>query len=186
VDARFEIGRQVQGSAQPPHPHWRSDETPDPVQLAVARWTGENRALAPTKSNPSNQCSDIATVPQQAFSRADPSRKYPGDMWLEIGAARAEVQEALDAGTHCHSELISNAVRLARMESSISSYRGSSTQLHTYSPAHYNGDNVIVLCQAVHVPNMQACKHRAEVQDPFAGEGIAEKEGAELFWSVIL
>jgi hypothetical protein len=107
-------------------------------------------------------------------------------MWLEIGAARAEVQEALNASTHRHSELISNAVRLARMESSLSPYVVLPPPQHNYSRAHHNGDCVIVLGQAVHVPNMQACQHRAEVQGPSAGEGIAEEEGAEAVRSVIL
>jgi hypothetical protein len=117
--------------------------------------------------------------------RADPSRKTPCSMWLELGAATAEVLEALNAGTHRRCELISSAVRLARMESFLSAYRGSSTQAYNYNCARHHGDNAIVLRQALHVPDVQACKHCAEIQDSPAGEGVAEEEDAQTFRSVI-
>jgi hypothetical protein len=107
-------------------------------------------------------------------------------MWLDIGAAIAEVQAALNAGVLCHFELISTAVRLTTMESFFSSYRGSSTLLYPPVCADYHGDSASVSRQAIHVLNMQAGKHRAEVQDSSTGEGVAEKEDAEPFWSVIL
>jgi hypothetical protein len=72
------------------------------------------------------------------------------------------------------------------MESFLSSHRGSSTPQYNYDRAGHNGDNVLVLRQAFHVPDVQACKHCAEVQDSLAGEGIAEEESAEPVWSVIL
>ena len=106
-------------------------------------------------------------------------------MWLELGAANAEVQEALNAGTHRRCELISNAVRLARMESFLSAYGGSSTQAFNYNCVRRHGDNAIVLRQALHVPDVQACKHCAEIQDSPAGEGVAEEEDAQTFRSVI-
>jgi hypothetical protein len=106
-------------------------------------------------------------------------------MWLELGAATAEVLEALNAGTHCRRELISSAVRLARMESFLSAYGGSSTQAYHDNCARHHGDNTIVLRQALHVPDVQACKHCAEIQDSPAGEGVAEEEDAQTFRSVI-
>jgi hypothetical protein len=107
-------------------------------------------------------------------------------MWLEIGAATAEVQAALNAGILCHFELISTAVRLTTMESFFSSYRGSSTSQYPQVCADYHGDSASVSRQAIHVLNVQAGKHCAEVQDSSTGEGVAEKEDAEPFWSVIL
>jgi hypothetical protein len=107
-------------------------------------------------------------------------------MWLEIGAATAEVQAALNAGVLCHFELISTAVRLTTMESFFSSYRGSSPSQHPHVCADYHGDGASVSRQAIHVLNMQAGQYRAEVQDSPTREGVAEKEDAEPFWSLIL
>src|ERR1700733_7212484 len=105
-------------------------------------------------------------------------------MWLEIGAATAEVQAALNAGVLCHFELISTAVRLTTMESFFSSYRGSSPSQHPHVCADYHGDGASVSRQAIHVLNMQAGQYRAEVQDSPTREGVAEKEDAEPFWSL--
>jgi hypothetical protein len=106
-------------------------------------------------------------------------------MWLEIGAATAEVQAALNAGILCHFELISTAIRLATMESFVSSYRGSSTPQYPQVCADGNGD-ASVSRQAIHVLNVQAGKRCAEIQDSSTGEAIAEEEDAEPFWSVVL
>jgi hypothetical protein len=107
-------------------------------------------------------------------------------MWLEIGAATAEVQAALNAGILSHFELISTAVRLATMESFLSSYRGSSTPRFPQVRADRDGDSASVSRQAIYVLNVQASKRCAEVQDSSTGEGIAEEEDTEPFWSVIL
>ena len=117
---------------------------------------------------------------------ADPSRDTPGELWLEMEDATAEVQEALNAGTHRRSALINSPVRLAKMESSLSSYRGVFAPEHNREWAHYHGDSVRLVRQAIHVLDMQACKHCAEIQDSSAGEGITKEEGAEPIWRVVL
>ena len=117
---------------------------------------------------------------------ADPSRKNPCDVWLEREAAIAEVQEALIAGTHSHRELIYCEVRLATMDSSLSSYRGTSTPQHIHGRTHNNGDYDNVSRQAIPVLDVQTRKHCAEVQGSPAGEGLAEEEDSQSVWSVIL
>ena len=107
-------------------------------------------------------------------------------MWLEIGAATAEVQAALNAGILSHFELISSAVRLTAMESFLSSYCGSPTPQYPQVRADCDGDSASASRQAIHVLNMQAGKRCAEVQDPSTRDGSAEEEDAEPFWSVIL
>jgi hypothetical protein len=72
------------------------------------------------------------------------------------------------------------------MESFLSSYRGSSTPRFPQVCADRDGDSASVSRQAIHVLNVQASKRCAEVQDSSTGEGIAEEEDAEPFWSVIL
>ena len=105
---------------------------------------------------------------------------------LRLGLRLAEVQEALNVGILCHFELISTAVRLTTMESFFSSYRGSSTSQYPQVCADCHGDSASVSRQAIHVLNVQASKRCAEVQDSSTGEGIAEEEDAEPFWSVLL
>jgi hypothetical protein len=107
-------------------------------------------------------------------------------MWLEIGAAAAEVQAALNAGILSHFELISTAVRLTTMESFLSSSRGFSTPQYPQVRGDRDGDSASVSRQAIHVLNVQAGKCCAEVQDSPTRDGIAEEEDAEPFWSVIL
>ena len=107
-------------------------------------------------------------------------------MWLEIGAATAEVQAALNAGILSQFEHISTAVRLTTMESFFSSYRGSSTSQYPQVCADCHGDSASVSRQAIHVLNVQAGKRCAEVQGSSTGEAIAEEEDAEPFWSVLL
>jgi hypothetical protein len=105
-------------------------------------------------------------------------------MWLELGLRLQKCKRLWTQAHIRHCELISSAVRLARMEAFLSAFRGSSTQAYKYNCVRHNGDNAIVSRQAVHVPDVPARKHCAEVQDS-AAEGIPEEDDVQPCWRAI-
>lgn len=101
-----EIGRGVHGYQHSPFAPL--PQRPFPRLDAVSRGSlsrGKSRTL-PINSNTPNQCSEKATVPQWAFSRADPSRQTPCTMWLDLGgydgrsAGASERRHTLSLSTH--------------------------------------------------------------------------------------